>query len=177
MKKLFTLLYIVFIGHFLSIGQNTSIDFLKWHVEKYNFSKIIHVNTNQWTNEEVNLLSNENSPYFEEINNLLSINDVEEFKKIVSTYNEHTSWKKDILKTLEVKSVKTKLHKMNSESAYWSYSEPILLQNNSLCIMKVDFICGTTCRTSRIMIFEKAGDTWNELMELTPQQEELLSSY
>lgn len=177
MKKLFTLLYIIFIGHFLSIGQNTSIDFLNWHIKKYNFSKIIHVNTNLWTNEDINLLSNENSPYFEEINNLLSFNDVNEFKKIVSTYNEHISWKKDILKTLDIKAVKTKIQKMDNEAAYWSYSEPILLQNNSLCIMKIDFICGKTCRTSNIMIFEKTGNTWNKLMELTPIQQELLSSF
>ncbi len=177
MKKLFTFIYILLVGSLFSFGQNIQENFLNWHISEYNSSKILHTHISQWTQEEVKLLFSENSPYNEELKVFLTEDNLSDLK-VQLEENQAVTWDKDLLKTLGVKGVKTKVEKVDFESAFWSYSTPIISEEQGVCIMKVDFVCGATCHTSKIVVFLKdENGSWSEVLNVTPVQEELLSSY
>ncbi len=177
MKKLFTFIYILLVGSLFSFGQNIKEDFLKWHISQYNSSKILHTHISQWTQEEIELLFSKNSPYNEELRVFLTEDNLSDLK-VQLEENNTVTWDKNLLKTLRVKGVKTKMEKVSFESAFWSYSTPIISEEQGVYIMKVDFVCGTTCHSSKIVVFLKDGNgSWSEVLNIAPVQEELLSAY
>lgn len=177
MKKLFTFIYILLVGSFFSFGQNITENFLNWHISQYNSSKILHTSVSQWNQEEIQLLFSENSPYNQELKTFLQETDFPNLKNQIEQSNVIT-WEKSLLKTLGVKGVKTKVEKVDFESAFWSYSTPVFSTKQDICIMKVDFVCGTTCHTSKILVFQKEdANSWRQVLDFAPVQQELLSAY
>ncbi|WP_316812890.1 hypothetical protein [Pedobacter heparinus] len=45
---------------------------------------------------------------------------------------------------------------------FYSFSKPIFIRNETLCIFYVDYACGNLCGNTEIAVYKKIKDTWTE---------------
>ena len=51
-------------------------------------------------------------------------------------------------------------------SGYYTFSNPIFLRNETLCIFQYDFSCGNLCGDGTIMIYRKENGKWRPYINL-----------
>ena len=73
---------------------------------------------------------------------------------IITQYQLDEIFKKDIRSGWET------FHKHYSRKGYYSFSKPIFLRNDSLCIFYHDNVCGPLCADGVLAIYKKSGHTW-----------------